>query len=207
MLVVDLPSRESWHRLTPHEAVPLLSALRAPWWVAGGWALELYLGKVTRAHKDLDIGVFRKDVAIVLAALPGWEVFEAKDGVLSRLAVGGAPRAEVNSLWCKRENAAQWELELMLDESDGEFWVFRRDLRISCPLSSAIRRNPEGIAYLTPEIQLLYKARATRAQDQADFDHVIPHLPRDAQTWLRESLMRMDPKHAWISLLKDTPST
>jgi hypothetical protein len=207
MLGVDLPSRESWHRLTPHEAVRLLSALRAPWWVAGGWALDLYLGKVTRAHKDLDIGVFRKDVAIVLAALPGWEFFEAKDGAFTPLVEGHVPRAEVNSLWCKRVNAVQWGLELLLDESDGEFWVFRRDARITYPLSSAIRRNPEGIAYLTPEIQLLYKARATRAQDQADCDHVVPHLDRDARTWLRESLMLMDPEHAWISLLKDSPST
>jgi hypothetical protein len=185
----------------------LLSALRTPWWVAGGWALDLYLGQVTRAHKDLDIGIFRKDAAIVLATLPGWEVFEAKDGVLSRLAVSDAPRAAVNSLWCKRTNAAQWELELMIDESDGEFWVFRRDPRISYPLSSAVRRNPEGIAFLAPEIQLLYKARATRAQDQADFDHVVPHLALDARTWLLESLRIMDPEHAWISVLTGTPVT
>jgi Aminoglycoside-2''-adenylyltransferase len=159
---VDLPSQKSWRTLTPHEALELLSVLRMPWWVAGGWALELFLGKVTRAHKDLDIGIFRSDSAGVVAALQGWEFFEAKDGVLSALAVGDAPRAEVNSLWGKRVNAAQWELELMLDASDVECWRFRRDARITRPLASAIRRNPEGIAYLAPEIQLLYKARATR---------------------------------------------
>lgn len=203
----SLPGHDSWHPLKPREAAPLLSALRAPWWVAGGWALDLYLGQVTRAHKDLDIGIFRKDAAIVLGALPGREVFEAKNGVLSRLAIGDASRAEVNSLWCKRANAAQWELELMIDESDGEFWVFRRDPRISYPLSNAIRRSPEGIAFLAPEIQLLYKARATRAQDQADFDHVVPHLALDARTWLLKSLRIMDPEHAWISVLKGTPVT
>jgi hypothetical protein len=202
MSKVGLPSHESWGALTPDEAAVLLAAVRSPWWIAGGWALDLYLGKVTRAHKDLDIGIFRKDAAIVLAALPGWEFFEARDGVLSRLAVGDAPCAGVNSLWCKQANAAHWEVELMLDESHGEFWVFRRDARITCPLSSAIRRNAAGIAYLAPEIQLLYKARATRAQDHADFDHVIPHLDRDARTWLRESLMSMDSEHAWISILK-----
>jgi hypothetical protein len=205
MPAVDLPHHESWHPLTPHEADPLLSVLRAPWWVAGGWALDLYLGKVTRVHKDLDVGIFREDAAIVLAALPGWEFFEAKDGAFTQLVEGHVPRAEVNSLWCKRVNAAQWELELMLDESDGEFWTFRRDPRITRPLSSAIRRNPEGIAYLAPEIQLLYKARATRTQDQADFDHVVPHLDRDARIWLRQSLMRTEPEHAWLSALKDNP--
>jgi hypothetical protein len=207
MPAVDLPGHGSWQGLTPQEGAELLAALRAPWWVAGGWALDLYLGKVTRAHKDLDIGVFRKNVAIVLAALPGWEFFEAKDGALTQLVDGHVPRPEVNSLWCKRANATAWELELMLDASDGEFWMFRRDPRITCPLSIAIRQNPEGIAYLAPEIQLLYKARATRAQDQADFDQVVPHLAREARTWLRESLMNIDPGHAWFSLLEENPTT
>jgi len=45
----------------PHEALVLLSTLRAPWWVAGGWALDLYLGEITRAHKDLDIGIAASD--------------------------------------------------------------------------------------------------------------------------------------------------
>jgi Aminoglycoside-2''-adenylyltransferase len=205
---VDLLSgHKSWRMLLPHEAVVLLSELRAPWWVAGGWALDLFLGRVSRAHKDLDIGIFRSDSVDVIATLPGWEFFESKDGVLSMLAPGAAPRAGVNSLWCKPANAAQWELELMLDGSDVESWIFRRDSRLTRPLSSAIRRNPEGIAYLAPEIQLLYKARATRTEDQADFDHVVPHLERDSRNWLRESLMTIDPDHAWISMLEDYPES
>jgi hypothetical protein len=202
MPAVELPGHASWDALTPRDALTLLSAVHLPWWVAGGWALELYLGKVSRTHKDLDIGIFRKDAASVIAALSGWEFFEAREGVLSPLAVGVAPRAEINSLWCKRGNAAQWEFELMLDESDGESWIFRRDPRITRPLSRAIRRNPEGIAYLAPEIQILYKARAARAEDQADFSQVVPHLDRDARTWLRESLMRTQPENPWNSVLK-----
>jgi hypothetical protein len=91
------------------------------------------------------------------------------------------------------DDAVERELELMLDASDGEEWVFRRDARIACVLSSAIRRNPEGIAFLSPEIQFLYRARATRAQDQADFDHVDPHLNQDARTWLRQSRKCIEP--------------
>ena len=205
MPAIGLPSPESWGVLTPHDAADLLSAARLPWWIAGGWALDLFLGKVTRAHGDLDIGIFRKDAAIVLAALRGWEFFEARDGALTQLVEDDVPRAEVNSLWCKRANGAHWEFELMLDGCDGEFWVFRRDARIRRPLSSAIRRTPGGIAYLAPEIQLLYKARATRARDQADFDQVVSHLNQDARAWLRESLKSVEPEHAWIPLLKDSP--
>jgi hypothetical protein len=203
---VDPRSGKSWRTLTPHEAVVLLSVLRAPWWVAGGWALDLFLGKVTRAHHDLDVGIFRSDTAGVVNSLSGWEFFEAKDGMLTALASDAAPRTEVNSLWGKRANGAHWELELMLDESDIEFWLFRRDVRITRPLSRAIRRNPEGIAYLAPEIQLLYKARATRAKDQADFDQVVPHLARESRTWLRESLLSVEPEHVWISMLEEHPA-
>jgi hypothetical protein len=206
MPAVELPSHGSWGALTPREAVDLLSAVRSPWWIAGGWALDLYLGKVTRSHYDLDIGIFRKDVGSVLAELPGWEFFEAKDGVLTQLVEGKAPHAEVNSLWCKRANAAQWELELMLESCNGEFWVFRREARIKYPRTRMLRRNPEGIAYLAPEIQLLYKARATRARDQVDFDQVVPELTQETRTWLRDSLMSIDPEHAWISMLKLNPA-
>jgi hypothetical protein len=88
----------SWRTLTPQQAVVLLSAIRSPWWIAGGWALDLFLGEVTRAHKDLDVGIFRSDAATVVAALSGWVFFEANNGVLTPLAAGAMPRAEVNSL-------------------------------------------------------------------------------------------------------------
>lgn len=200
MRAIDLPGNEAWGALTPREAVDLLSQVGAPWWVAGGWALDLHLGQVTRAHKDLDIGIWRKDAALVLAALRGWQFFEAKGGVLTPVVAGQAPRAEVNSLWGKRVNAPQWELELMLDESDGEFWRFRRDPRITRLLSRAILRTPQGIAYLAPEIQLLYKSRPIRRRDQADFDLAAPHLDGAARTWLQESLMSVNPQHAWIEI-------
>jgi hypothetical protein len=202
MSAVELPGRESWRQLMPNEALVLLSTLGAPWWVCGGWALDLHLGTVTRVHKDLDIGICRQDAPIVAAALPGWQFFEAKDGALSPLSAGDKPRAEVNSLWCKRANATQWEFELLLDRRDGEFWIFRRDPRITRPFSDTIRRNSAGIPYLAPEIQLLYKARAVRPQDQMDFDRVVPHLAQDERGWLRQSLMRSDPEHVWIAMLQ-----
>jgi hypothetical protein len=50
----------------------------------------------------------------------------------------------------------------MLDAPDVECWRFRRDARITLPLASAIRRNPEGIAYLAPEIQSTKRAPRAR---------------------------------------------
>ncbi|HEV2736058.1 MAG TPA: hypothetical protein VGV85_14520, partial [Longimicrobiaceae bacterium] len=35
----------------------------APWCVAGGWALDLFLGRATRPHADVDLALFRDDQA------------------------------------------------------------------------------------------------------------------------------------------------
>jgi hypothetical protein len=192
---------ETWRATLPSEGAPWLSGLVTPWWIAGGWSLDLFVGHQSRSHQDLDIGILRRDVIEVLSTLPSWEFLEAKDGELTPLDAGKAPRLDVNSLWGRPRDATQWVLELMLDECRDEQWVFRRDTRIRRPLSIAIQRNPDGIPYLAPEIQLLYKARNTRARDQQDFDHAAPRLSSSARSWLRESLTKLDPTHGWLGAL------
>jgi hypothetical protein len=31
------------------------------WWIAGGWAVDLFLGEQTRVHDDVDVAVLRRD--------------------------------------------------------------------------------------------------------------------------------------------------
>jgi hypothetical protein len=192
---------EAWSPVDPTTAAGWFSALPVPWWIAGGWALDLYLGTQSRAHADLDIGVLRRDITTVLAALPSWEFFEAKDGVLAPLRVGEAPQSAVHSLWCRPVGSTLWTLELMLDECFDGAWCYRREPSIRRPFSAMIQRTPSGIPYLAPEIQLLYKARSPRSQDQADFDLVGPRLVTAARTWLVNSLVRTEIGHPWISAL------
>jgi hypothetical protein len=187
--------------LRPGDAERRLSGLALPWWIAGGWALDLFAGGVSRAHQDLDIGILRRDATAVIASLPEWEFFEAKDGKLTHFGAATAPRADVNSLWCRRAGTAEWLMELMLEASDGDAWIFRRLPAIRRPLATAIRRTSQGIPYLAPEIQLLYKAKHVRARDQRDFEHFAPRLDPDAHTWLRDALARFDPGHPWLPAL------
>ena len=98
-------------------------------------------------------------------------------------------------------HAQCWSFELMLDEAQGKDWVFRRLPTIRMPLANVIKRTQEGIPYLTPEIQLLYKARHPRAKDQDDFVRVLPRLASDERTWLSEALSAIDPGHAWLAKL------
>ena len=37
-----------WQALSVNEVVGLLSGLKIPWWIAGGYAIELFVGKKIR---------------------------------------------------------------------------------------------------------------------------------------------------------------
>ena len=188
--------------MQPHDVAKLLVGINVPWWVAGGWALDLFLGFQTRSHGDVDVGVLRRDVMDVIAGLSGWEFFEATSETLYRLDRYECPRPDVNSLWCRPRSADGWSLELMLDEADADVWVFRRLPTIRMPLAGAIRRTPDGIPYITPEIQLLYKARGPRPKDQDDFERVLERLGPCELVWLCEALSKVDPEHAWLTKLR-----
>jgi hypothetical protein len=109
-----------WRPTKPVEVQKWLRSLSVPWWIAGGWALDLFLGQVTRPHAEIDVGIFRRDTLIACATLLEWELFEAPAGFLTRLDPRTAPSKDVNSLWCRRPSQYGWAFELMLDEGGGD---------------------------------------------------------------------------------------
>ena len=172
--------------------------------MAGGWALDLFLGD-GRPHHDLDIGILRQDLHEVVRAFVAWEVFVAKDGALEPLQTGGRARRDVHSLWCRPNATAPWTLELMLDDSEDDMWLFRRAPQIRRPLSEIVRFSSLGIPYLAPEIQLLYKAKGLRERDAADFDRTLPRLDPGQREWLLKALLLVHPQHEWVDALSGRP--
>ncbi|HMK22277.1 MAG TPA: hypothetical protein VK466_08070 [Terriglobales bacterium] len=203
MKFADGPAAGQWQPVHPREARSLLGQISAPWWVAGGWALDLFIGQQGRPHKDLDIGILRRDLRPVLAALSGWEFFAAKGGELFG-PVTADVREDVNSLWGRRVATSEWVLELMLDDSEGDQWVFRRDRRIRRAVDTAIRYDSERTPYLVPEIQLLYKASHIRPEDNLDFERVSPYLDDPSRRWLSGALGQLDRQHQWLPVLRAT---
>lgn len=193
-----------WRSTHPCEASVLLQQLHTRWWIAGGWALELFIGRQSRQHRDLDVGILRRDAPAVIAALPALEFFEARHGRL-RGPLTGAPHDDVNSLWGRARTGGEWVLELLLDQGDGEQWVFRRAPAIRRSFELAVRRDAQGIPYLAPEIQLLYKAKRVRHQDEADFRLATPHLQDEPRAWLRAALSLVEPAHPWLAALGGGP--
>jgi hypothetical protein len=202
--VVD-PHRAEWRPLPPAELRALLSAQRAPWWIAGGVALELFAGRSWRSHGDVDVGLLRPDQPALFAALDGWRRFAANDGALRELAPGESAPPEANSVWCRRAGEEAFRFELLLDASDGGEWIFRRDPRVRRPLAELVVRADDGCPYLRPEVQLLYKAKARRAKDEADFATVAPLLDVGARRWLRSALALVHPAHDWLARAELAP--
>ena len=63
-----------WQPWQPEEVARFFSTLTVPWWIAGGWALDLFLGVQTRAHEDIDVLFLRRDQHEIRARLQGWDV-------------------------------------------------------------------------------------------------------------------------------------
>jgi Aminoglycoside-2''-adenylyltransferase len=60
-----------WEPLSVDAVTGLLRGMDARWWIAGGWALDLHLGRQTRPHHDIDVLVLREDLPGVRERLRG----------------------------------------------------------------------------------------------------------------------------------------
>jgi len=166
-----------WESLRPADAAELLGELDAPWWIAGGWALDAL---APREHGDLDVMVLRRDLPRVASALRGWELDE-----------------KANCLWARPAGSASWHLELVLDDADGDTWRYRRDARVTRPLASL---GAVG-GPLAPEVVLLYKAKDDGETARRDFAAVVPLLSDRARAWLRDAVALAHPDSVHVAVL------
>jgi hypothetical protein len=67
--------RDRWDAWSPEEITRLLGDVRAPWAVAAGWAIDLFLGGQRREHADLEIAVPRDRFGEVAEALADHELY------------------------------------------------------------------------------------------------------------------------------------
>lgn len=186
----------------PEDVAGWLANLQAPWWIAGGWAIDLYLGRETRVHADIEIGCFRNDLYAVFEELSDFEFYAAVDGSLRPLDEVRDLGKDEFGIWSRQRTARLWALEILVENGDEDLWIYRRDNRITCPFDSIATRTAGGIPYMRPEIQLLYKSKALRERDQADFDVTLPHLEDRQRSWLLDSLKIVAPDHIWIPKLR-----
>ena len=187
---------------TPADAVALFGEL-SHWWVAGGWAIDLWLGRQTREHVDLDIATLRTSQQAFWQRLEGWDLHlgTAPDVVEPWPTTPTSVPPPLHAVWCRETPSSPWAFEILLNDSDGADWLFRRDARVRLPLARIGGTSSEGIPYLVPEIVLLYKAKNVRANDVKDFDAAVSELTVGQRSWLRRALEMVHPGHPWIESL------
>lgn len=192
-----------WAPLSPKQAAGVFSGIDARWWVAGGWAIDLLVGRQTRPHADLDILILRSDQPAFRSHLHDWDLHAADPpGSLRPWPMGEILPIPVHDVWCRRDGSAPWSFQFMIDDVEGHEWLFRRDNSIRRPVATlSSRASRPGLAVLAPEVQLLYKSKGLRDKDNADFDTALPYLSLNEREWLRDALIATRPDHEWLARL------
>lgn len=188
-----------WAPLTIDAARHELDGCPARWWISGGHALERFVGHSWRAHDDLDVGIRRCDAGLVLTHLRdrGWEVVVAAAGVLNPWDGGPLDEAALqNNVWCRRAGGP-WAFDVTVGEGDDDAWVYRRDPTLRRPWDEAVLHR-DGVRFLAPELQLLFKSTNVRPKDTVDAQVVIPRLDAPRRAFLHD---RLPDDHPWRSLL------
>jgi Aminoglycoside-2''-adenylyltransferase len=201
-----------------------LAGYPGAWALCGGWAVDAWLGDVTRDHLDVDITVFEDDqlAAYEHVSGRGWHLIahdesvggatrEPWDGrpLVLPAHIHGARDLNVLKTWVPSGDPRPGELylELMVNEQSGEDWVLNREPEVAWPIRDSQRVSSWGIPTVVPEVLLFYKATAylddatmasRNPKDAADFHALAARLGPAERAWLRDAIATVHPSHAWL---------
>lgn len=192
-----------WEPLTLTEVGALLREAPFRWWVAGGWAIDLFIGQQTRDHQDVEVAVARQDQVAMRERLRGWELWyvPVPEG-LRKWAESEPLPSGAHEVWCRDSAEAPWRLEILVEEVADGRWSYRRDRRITLPLER-FGLEIDGLPVVRPEVALLYKGKGTRPHDEQDFSAVLPQLDEPARLWLAAALRLANTGSGWLKQLEE----
>jgi hypothetical protein len=192
------PDDAEWEAWRPQELEPRLRGLDVPWRVSAGWAIDLFLGGERREHEDLEIAVPADRFDEVAAALAELDFHVVSRGIAAPVAEAHASMQTIHQTWGLDRRASRWRVDVFREPFDDDGWVARRDESIRLPYTELIEHTPEGIPYERPEVVLLFKAKHSRAKDEADLAAVLPRLSPERRALLAEWIGRVHPGHFWL---------
>ena len=175
--------QEEWDPLTPAQVAVLLGTFDGPWWIAGGHAIDLFLGATSREHADIDVAIFRDHWPAVADTLTGWDF-----------------RTGEHQVWARPHATGPWQVEFVLEERDGNEWRYRRNPDVSLPVGDLGLVDERGIPFERPDVVLLYKAgHHDEPRHEADLEAALPKMGIGARAWLVGALDVAHPGHPWIT--------
>jgi hypothetical protein len=181
-----------WRQSSPQELMGWLAAVDVPWGIAGGWALDLWQGTVSREHSDIEIACFRADLPRLLPALGAFEIATARNKALTPYRSGDVLPEENFSLWLRRHGETLWAFEIVAEAQRNGQWAYRREASVGRAMDEVFVRA-DAYPIIAPEIQLLYKCKEPRPKDIDDHERHVPLLDAAAYRWLREAVAAAHP--------------
>lgn len=90
----------------------------------------------------------------------------------------------------------------MLQEAEGDEWIYRRNGVIRGPLEELVTVIA-GIPCLRIDLQLLYKSKDPRPKDEQDLERALIHMNETQRATLASWLRLIDPAggHPWLRRL------
>ncbi|MQR94323.1 nucleotidyltransferase domain-containing protein [Fictibacillus phosphorivorans] len=194
--------KEHWKPLSVNKIQEIFSPIPIQWWIAGGWALDLYLERISREHDDIDVVILRSQHLLLQRYLESnWEGYKAFKGKLIPWSINERLEDHFDNLWFKKKGESTWAFQVMIIDSENDYWIYKRNGTIRRKLTDIDLKTSEGVPYIKPEIQLLYKGGSSviREKDMVDLENVLPLLKDTSREWLKKSLMIQYPNgHPWI---------
>jgi aminoglycoside-2''-adenylyltransferase len=181
-------------------AVSAMAGFERPWYLCGGWAVDAWLGRETRVHKDVDIAVFEADLPEFRAHFAGW-----------RLVAHDTVEQDAMEPWDGRRlllpahihtTRDGFELDVQINQRLGHQWVLNREPYLGLGLPRCAMRSAWDVQTLTPELVLFYKTFEARPHDEADLRALLPQLSTNRLAWLRDAIALVHPGHAWLDMLQ-----
>ncbi|MEU5216552.1 hypothetical protein AB0G79_10185 [Streptomyces sp. NPDC020807] len=188
------------HAWRPEQVAERLGGVAAPWYVAAGWALDLFRGAPSRPHGDLEIAVPAAGFAEIRDRFPEY-AFDAVGSGRVWQEPTPVVIAATHQTWVRDPATGRYLFDVFREPHEGGTWICRRDESLRLPYDDLVERTADGIPYLLPELVLLFKAKAQRPKDQVDFEGVLPLLDRSRRDALSEWLRRVHPGHSWLAAL------
>ncbi len=198
-LVPATGSFEDWDPWTPRQLADRLAGLDVPWCVTAGWGIDLFLGRQTREHEDLEVAIPDTAFPVVRDRLADVEFVVAGEGLWELSAASLAAHFQT---W-GRDSRGAFVVDLFRDVHDGDTWICKRETSIRRPYAELVRRTDDGIPYMAPEVVLLFKAKHAREKDVADLERCLPLLTDGEVAWLADGIARIHPGHDWLARLAD----
>ena len=192
-----LPDYDCWKPYSIKKITEIFDGFE--WILAGGLALELFVGENYRKHSDIDILIKREHQNDLLDYFEKSRIFISQNGNLLPFDENIFYKFPIQDVWILKEDFSAWCLQIMLYDIEDGFWIYKRNKNIKLK-HDFLFMEKDGIKLIKPEIQLLYKSKSIRPKDEEDFQTVSKNLDANAIKWLNNALTQCYSQHKWISI-------